>query len=68
MEHNGHAAVDRLVTINRSLNRALASVEREMAHRDQLEDYKETYLYELLQLVERAGALEDDLRKKLVFG
>jgi hypothetical protein len=65
---NGLVAIRRLNGIQMSLERALASVQRELDHRKEDEDYKPTYLHELTQLRSQAESLEDALSSKLNFG
>jgi phosphatidate phosphatase PAH1 len=65
MSANGEVVIDRLDTLRRSLERALAGVHRELVHRKCDESYKDTYLSGISRLVAEGAQLEDHITKEL---
>ena len=65
MSKNGVVVVERLETSLRSLKRSVEAVQRELDHREEYEDYKDTYASELSGLVSKTAALEDEIHRKL---
>ena len=62
---SGATAVRRLTHLKESLERSVQAVERELAHRSENADYKNTYLTSLRNLCQEAEALEDAIRTYL---